>query len=103
MENPLKVLKNSAVVAKLVKTPEGQNLLTRLLDLIDDVDVLQDVQRRRFNNEFGNKIEDSLSRLAASPNEVLPEAQSWTHHFYIIATLVVFAGKHKISCVNLIL
>lgn len=69
MDKLSELLKNQEIYNKLIKTSEGENLAIRITNLNRELELLPDIERVKFQSEFGDLFNKTLTRILKIQDE----------------------------------
>ncbi|CRL08750.1 CLUMA_CG021315, isoform A [Clunio marinus] len=63
MDRLLESVKDSASYESFVNTEEGKNIINRIVQIVDEINVLPDDEKLKFEHKIGKKINETLIQL----------------------------------------
>lgn len=63
-----KFLRNSTVLNELIKSDEGANIVSKLISLNNDIEMLPEMKKLEFQSEFLRQFDEALNRFHTNTN-----------------------------------
>lgn len=87
-----KLLKDPAVLSELMKSTEGEKIAAKIKSLYSDVDLLPEMEKVKFQEEFSHHFDKTLDSLLKANHETTRDVHNG-YFCWLICAIILVACK----------